>query len=182
MERESNVCIGKNIDYFINKVEVKIMDDLSNNYMETAAYFELIASQTENLQEQQNNIVQLPNKLESLWVKLQCLVEKESKTSYRRAALQEAQSTLKRLCSVKRETDNPQVPSEQKSEEDKARKSSIEDTILKSGNVKFDDIAGLAEAKMLLKEAIVLPLQYPHLFTGKRKPWRSILLYGPPGA
>lgn len=96
--------------------------------------------------------------------------------------MQEAQNTLKRLCSVKRETDKPQVSSEQKSEEVKARKSSIEETILKSGNVRFNDIAGLAEAKMVLKEAIVLPLQYPHLFTGKRKPWRSILLYGPPGA
>ena len=158
------------------------MDDLSNNYMETAAYFELIASQIENLQEQQNNFIQLSDKLESLWVKLQCLAEKESKSSYRRAALQEAQNTLKRLCSVKRETDKPQVSSEQKSGEVKARKSSIEETILKSGNVRFNDIAGLAEAKMVLKEAIVLPLQYPHLFTGKRKPWRSILLYGPPGA
>ena len=40
----------------------------------------------------------------------------------------------------------------------------------------------LDEAKSLLKEAIVLPLQYPHLFAdGRRKPWRSILLYGPPG-
>ena len=39
------------------------MDDLSNNYMETAAYFELIASQIENLQEQQNNFIQLSDKL-----------------------------------------------------------------------------------------------------------------------
>ncbi|EDO31428.1 predicted protein [Nematostella vectensis] len=26
-----------------------------------------------------------------------------------------------------------------------------------------------------------MPLQFPHLFTGGRKPWRRVLLYGPPG-
>ncbi|KAI9591319.1 ATPase [Syncephalis fuscata] len=48
-------------------------------------------------------------------------------------------------------------------------------------NVHWDDIAGLTFAKESLKEAVILPIRFPHLFTGKRTPWRGILLYGPPG-
>ena len=65
--------------------------------------------------------------------------------------------------------------------DEKQELSALEQTVIQSGKITLDDIAGLEEAKMLLKEAIVLPLQYPHLFVGKRKPWRRILLYGPPG-
>ena len=45
----------------------------------------------------------------------------------------------------------------------------------------FDDIVELNEAKDLLKEAVVLPMVLPHLFTGIRSPWAGVLLYGPPG-
>ena len=48
-------------------------------------------------------------------------------------------------------------------------------------DVKWSDVAGLHDAKESLKEAVILPVKFPHLFTGKRKPWRGILLYGPPG-
>lgn len=48
-------------------------------------------------------------------------------------------------------------------------------------NVKWSDIAGLETAKDALKEAVILPVKFPQLFTGNRRPTSGILLYGPPG-
>ena len=48
-------------------------------------------------------------------------------------------------------------------------------------NVAWSDVAGLEVAKEALKEAVIMPVRFPHMFRGKRKPWRGILLYGPPG-
>lgn len=45
-------------------------------------------------------------------------------------------------------------------------------------NVRWEDIAGLEAAKEALKEAVILPIKFPHLFSGKRTPWKGILLYG----
>jgi len=53
--------------------------------------------------------------------------------------------------------------------------------VVEKPNVKWDDVAGLHTAKENLKEAVILPVKFPHMFTGKRTPWRGILLYGPPG-
>ncbi|VIO96402.1 Uncharacterized protein BM_BM6369 [Brugia malayi] len=53
--------------------------------------------------------------------------------------------------------------------------------VMEKPNVSWDDIAGLEGAKEALKEAVILPIKFPQLFTGNRKPWRGILLFGPPG-
>uniref|UniRef100_I1NK38 Vesicle-fusing ATPase n=1 Tax=Oryza glaberrima TaxID=4538 RepID=I1NK38_ORYGL len=48
-------------------------------------------------------------------------------------------------------------------------------------SVKWSDVAGLESAKEALQEAAILPIKFPHFFTGKRRPWKAFLLYGPPG-
>ncbi len=50
-----------------------------------------------------------------------------------------------------------------------------------SPDVRWMDIAGLENVKQNLREAVVLPIARPELFTGARKPWSGILLFGPPG-
>ncbi|KAJ3351314.1 hypothetical protein GGF32_004393 [Allomyces javanicus] len=58
---------------------------------------------------------------------------------------------------------------------------SLHREIIQSCSTKWSDIAGLAEAKALLEEAIVLPLWMPHYFQGIRRPWKGVLMTGPPG-
>jgi hypothetical protein len=48
-------------------------------------------------------------------------------------------------------------------------------------NVNWESIAGLNVAKELLQEAVVLPLWMPEYFQGIRRPWKGVLMFGPPG-
>ena len=66
-------------------------------------------------------------------------------------------------------------------EQEKMRDELSSAIVSEKPNVKWDDVAGLDGAKETLKEAVVLPIKFPQLFTGKRKPWKGILMYGPPG-
>ena len=67
-------------------------------------------------------------------------------------------------------------------DEDQALKDQLSGCLVtEMPNVSWDDVAGLENAKQALKEAVILPIQYPQLFEGKRQPWKGILLYGPPG-
>jgi vacuolar protein-sorting-associated protein 4 len=67
-------------------------------------------------------------------------------------------------------------------EEENKMKTALEGAILREKpNVKWSDVAGLESAKEALREAVILPIKFPHMFTEKRKPWRGILLYGVSG-
>jgi vacuolar protein-sorting-associated protein 4 len=50
--------------------------------------------------------------------------------------------------------------------------------VMEKPNVSWSDVAGLEGAKEALKEAVILPIKFPQLFTGKRTPWKGILLFG----
>ena len=49
--------------------------------------------------------------------------------------------------------------------------------VIEKPNVSWDEIAGLEDAKQMLKERIVLPVKFPVLFTG-RSLHGGILLFG----
>lgn len=55
------------------------------------------------------------------------------------------------------------------------------DIVDNAPSVRMEDIAGLDDAKHLLEEAVVLPLWAPEFFQGIRRPWKGVLMFGPPG-
>ncbi|CAD5117195.1 unnamed protein product [Dimorphilus gyrociliatus] len=55
------------------------------------------------------------------------------------------------------------------------------DIVSKNPNTRWTDIAGLSELKVLLQEAVVLPLIRPDVFKGIRRPLKGVLMVGPPG-
>ena len=55
------------------------------------------------------------------------------------------------------------------------------DILQKNPSTHWTDIADLEEAKRLLEEAVVLPMWMPDFFKGIRRPWKGVLMVGPPG-
>lgn len=87
---------------------------------------------------------------------------------------------------VKSKKLDPNSTADSKDKEDdnetKKLRNQLSNSILsEKPNVQWSDIAGLESAKDALKEAVILPVKFPQLFKGKRKPVSGILLYGPPG-
>lgn len=77
---------------------------------------------------------------------------------------------------------SPAASSSAASSQNEKLKEALQSAIVQEKpNVRWDDIAGLEGAKRALQEAVIMPMKLPHLFTGKRSPWKGILMYGPPG-
>lgn len=55
------------------------------------------------------------------------------------------------------------------------------DIVKSDFKVRWDDVLGNENVKQILKESVILPLTYPHLFTNLTKPWRGVLLHGVSG-
>lgn len=55
------------------------------------------------------------------------------------------------------------------------------DILQRNPSIQWSDVAGLNEAKAILQEAVVLPVIMPEFFKGIRRPWKGILMVGPPG-
>lgn len=81
-----------------------------------------------------------------------------------------------------RNDDDSDDKNEKCDSETKKMRDALQGAILQEKpDVHWSDIAGLDGAKEALKEAVILPIKFPQLFTGRRTPWKGILLYGPPG-
>ncbi|KAM7363618.1 katanin p60 isoform 1-T1 [Cochliomyia hominivorax] len=55
------------------------------------------------------------------------------------------------------------------------------DILQRNPKIRWNDIADLHDAKRLLEEAVVLPMLMPDYFKGIRRPWKGVLMVGPPG-
>jgi hypothetical protein len=78
----------------------------------------------------------------------------------------------------------PSLPKESKQNNyDRELKASLKSSILtKTLKVKWDDIAGLKDAKHAIQGAVLLPYRFPEAFSvGSASPRRGILLFGPSG-
>ncbi|PAV62366.1 hypothetical protein WR25_16743 isoform J [Diploscapter pachys] len=66
-------------------------------------------------------------------------------------------------------------------DEKKLRDRLLSTIVMKRPSTKWSDVAGLEKVKQTVTEAVIMPLRSPHLFIGSCKPWKGILLFGPPG-
>ncbi|MFX1250354.1 MAG: AAA family ATPase [Promethearchaeota archaeon] len=66
-------------------------------------------------------------------------------------------------------------------ESDGLRKNMLDAIIQEKPDVKWEDVANLEHAKRALREAVIHPMSRPDIFKGKRKPWKGVMLFGPPG-
>ncbi len=58
----------------------------------------------------------------------------------------------------------------------------VSESLVKIGDVHYEDVGGLDDAKQKIREMVEMPIRYPELFEKLGiEPPRGVLLYGPPG-
>jgi vacuolar protein-sorting-associated protein 4 len=74
-----------------------------------------------------------------------------------------------------KENDKDSSGEDESDENKKFQKAMNKAIIVEKPNVKWEDIAGLEGAKEALKEAVILPIKFPHLFKGKQNIYAKII-------
>ena len=155
---------------------------LLKNYIELNDFLNDLAREKDNAMQKSDNIKE---KLR-IAIKKMREVQGRDNSGIRKTLIEEMLLNLSKLCErISKERSEPSASKRKQKrelgEDAVGRQTAIQGTIVAPGKIRFSDVAGLTEVKRLLREAIVMPLKYPHLFSGGRKPWRRILLFGPPG-
>ncbi|MHA1409516.1 MAG: AAA family ATPase [Candidatus Odinarchaeia archaeon] len=113
------------------------------------------------------------------------LMKTTDNTSLKKICFEHAEQYVTRAKELKNPISSASSPYESQAEiteEDEQISKAISDIVLtEKPNVRWTDVADLEHAKQILREAVVIPMLRPDLFTGARKPWKGILLFGPPG-
>ncbi|KAI0668623.1 AAA-domain-containing protein [Trametes maxima] len=175
--------MSHNLDRAIEIVQRAIEEDRANNYEEAYKlysnaldYFMLALKYEKNEKSKtliKSKFTEYLNRAETL---KEYLTNKEDKRAKKAIGANGASNGGPGGGGKKKDDDDDADP-----EVKKLRAGLVGAIVSEKPNVKWEDVAGLETAKEALKEAVILPIKFPHLFTGKRTPWRGILLYGPPG-
>lgn len=84
------------------------------------------------------------------------------------SALKDAE-VMKKQLQNSIQSEIPQKPSSQQKDSNESEENQINQAIIREKpNVKWEDVAGLENAKRSLQEAIILPVKFPDIFVGLR--------------
>ncbi|KAL1746770.1 P-loop containing nucleoside triphosphate hydrolase protein [Schizophyllum fasciatum] len=175
--------MATNLDRAIEMVKTAIEEDVKQHYEEayklyqnSLDYFMLALKYEKNAKSKElirNKIVEYIGRAETLKTHLESTKASKSAVGVSGAGGSTGATGKKKDGAGGDDPDDPDAK--------KLRQNIAGAILTETPNVRWDDVAGLDGAKAALKEAVILPIKFPHLFTGKRTPWRGILLYGPPG-
>jgi len=114
---------------------------------------------------------------------LKKLIKVEERQSLRKIYEQRLKQYAKKVLELLEEVKKTKKITRKSGADEKDELKSIiqEAIVIEKPEITWEDIANLEHAKQALMEAIVWPMLRPDLFKGSRRPWKGILLFGPPG-